>query len=339
MKAFQTLAAAFAIALFASCQTIPDRPAPERFSYSEPHMGTLMRITLFAESAEEADAAARAAFDRIAELNTIFSDYDRESELMRLCQAPPNTPVPVSDDLFTVLDRAQELARQSDGAFDITIGPLVRLWRTARREQSLPATEAIEAAKKRGGWQKLRLDRDAQTATLLQSDMQLDLGGIAKGYAADEALSALRKRGIDRALVAAAGDIAAGDPPPHAAGWRVAIESVDPSNHGPAGIVVLKNQAISTSGDTEQFLEADGVRYSHIVHPETGLGLTRRLGVTVIAPDATTTDSLATLVSVLGPERGLPFIESLPDTEAFIVESTSNGRIPYRSSKFPINNP
>jgi len=174
------------------------------------------------------------------------------------------------------------------------------------------------------GWQKLRLDAQTRTVTLLVPNMRLDLGGIGKGYAADEALRVLKSRGLDRALVAASGDIAVGNPPPNERGWRVGISGINARTNA-TRTVLLRNAGISTSGDTEQYIEIDGVRYSHIVNPATGLGLTERIQATVIGPDATTTDSLDTTVSVLGVTRGLALIESLPRTAALIV-TKENGR-------------
>jgi thiamine biosynthesis lipoprotein len=169
------------------------------------------------------------------------------------------------------------------------------------------------------GWQKVRLDPPARTVTLLAPNMRLDLGSIGKGYAADQALRILKDRGINRALVAASGDIAIGDPPPGQRGWKVAIASFGGATNQAPQTLLLHNAGISTSGDTEQFIEIKGVRYSHIVDPTTGLGLTQRIQATVVGPDATTTDSLDTTVSLLGVQRGLALIKSWPRTAALIV--------------------
>lgn len=306
----------------------------KRYVFSEPHMGTLMQITLFAEDEENAAAAAEAAFQRIEELNSILSDYDSESELMRLARHPAGTAVEVSDDLFEVLFRAQEVAVATEGVFDVTSGPLVRLWREARRQEALPDKAAIREAKAVVCHRNVRLDAAGKTVTLLAPGMQIDLGGIAKGYAADEALKVLRDRGVSRALVAAAGDIAAGDPPPASDGWRIGIASLDTGEAGARRTILLQNRAVSTSGDTEQFVEIDGVRYSHIVNPGTGVGLTTRIGVTVVAADATAADSLSTAVSIMGSDKGLALIESIPGTEALIQTEGPAGTETVASSGF-----
>jgi Membrane-associated lipoprotein involved in thiamine biosynthesis len=259
-------------------------------------MGVPVRLTVYAPSEATARTACRAAFDRFAALEDVMSDYRPTSELMRLCANAGQGPQPVSDDLWRVLERAQRLARLSDGAFDVTVGPLVRLWRVARKTARLPDAPALAEAKARVGWRKVRLDPEKRTVALETPGMQLDLGGIAKGFACDEAQKALRAHGVDRALVEAGGDIVVSGPPPGADGWRV--------DAGGGETRVLVNGAISTSGDTEQFVEIGGVRYSHVVDPRTGLGLTSRVAVTVIAPDGLTSDSLSTALGVLGEPQG-----------------------------------
>ena len=189
-------------------------PALTRYTFSEPHMGTRFRIIVYAPDQDTARKAAKDAFARIASLDATMSDYDPTSELMRLCAKAGGPPVPVSAELFFVLSRAQEVSRQSDGAFDVTVGPVVKLWRQARKLRKLPDPEQLAEARALVGWRNVRLDKDKRTVQLLKAGMQLDLGGIAKGYAADEALAVLKKHGLDRALVAAGGDIAVSGPPP-----------------------------------------------------------------------------------------------------------------------------
>ena len=290
----------------------------KRYEFEQPHMGTLFKITLYASNESSARIASDAAFSKVASLDRIMTDYDVESELMRLCRQPINTPVQVSEDLFTVLEESLRIARASDGAFDPTIGPVIRLWRRARRQGILPTPEQIQHAQNSVGWQKLILDASTRTVTLLALDMQLDLGGIAKGYAADKALAVLRENGITRALVAASGDIAAGDPPPGSRGWRVSIGTPYSSN-ALSKTFLLNNAAVSTSGDTEQFVVIGGKRYSHIVDPHTGIGLTNQLQVSVWARHATLSDAFATTVCVLGESKGFRLINSQPDMTAIAI--------------------
>ena len=299
-----------------------DRPLT-RFEFAQPHMGTMFKIVLYAPDSTLATQAASAAFDRIAALDNTMSDYKPESELMRLCQAAGGPPVKASEDLFQVLAAAQELSARSDGAFDITVGPVVRLWRRARRRHELPDPDRLAKARALVSYRNLVIDPRLHTAQLLTPGMLLDLGGIGKGYAADQALAVLKREGIQSALVAAAGDIACGVPPPGHSGWRIEIGSPTPSTHFPGNgtrYLLLHEAAVSTSGDAEQHLDLDGQRYSHIVDPATGMALTGRRSVTVVAPRGITADSYATAVCVLGPQRGLELIDATEGTSALVVE-------------------
>jgi thiamine biosynthesis lipoprotein len=302
------------------CRSTPEPQNLARYDFTSPHMGTLFKISLLAADKSQAKSAADAAFQRIAELDNIMSDYQADSELMTLCDKPYGKPVVVSEDLFAVLQQAQKISDISNGAFDVTVGPYVRLWRFARKRKTLPTPEEIATAGKSVGYQKLRLSARDRAVTLLAPNMKLDLGGIAKGYAADQALKLLKLAGFGRALVAASGDLAAGSPPPGKAGWRVGITDIDVRDDQVGRTILLRNAGISTSGDTEQFVEIGGVRYSHIVDPHTGLGLTNRIQASIVARSSTTTDALATTICVLGAERGLKLIDKLPRTAAFVLE-------------------
>jgi len=331
------------MALLSSCRSNgpkgPDEVAShpghlQRFEFKQPHMGTLFTITLYAPDETRALEASEAAFAKIAALERVMTDYDPESELMRLCQKPVGQPVRVSDELFEVLQKGQRLAEMTDGAFDVTIGPVVRLWRRARRTETLPSPEMLAKARAVVGYQKLRLNPAAKTVTLSAPNMQLDLGGIAKGYAADKALELLKSHGLSCALVAASGDIAIGDPPPGKKHWAVGIGAPDSHQGGLAKNLLLRNAAVSTSGDTEQFVEIEGKRYSHIVDPRTGLGLTERLQVTIFGSRATDTDSFATAVSILGVKRGLELVESQRGMAALILRLEGNKPEVFESRRF-----
>lgn len=267
-------------------------------------MGVPTRIVVYAQSPETARDAAAEAFERIGELDQVMSDYRSDSELMRLCAAPAGTPVPLSDDLFRALSVSQDLTRASGGEFDVTIGPAVALWRRARKTHQLPSESEVAGAKALVGADLLTLDRtaDPPTATLAKPGMRLDLGGIGKGFAAQAAVDLLVARGHPRCLVALAGDIAVGDPPPGAEGWRIQLPR-PAGDSGGKGCILLRNAAVSTSGDTEQFVEIGGRRYAHILDPRTGLGLTECRTATVVAPRGELSDALATIACILPPER------------------------------------
>ncbi len=274
----------------------------EKFQYSELHMGVRVSITLYASSQTKAEAAAKSAFERFAELEAIMSDYRADSELMRLCAKAGQGGVEVSAELFAVLERAKELSTKTSGAFDVTCGPVVSLWRQARQNGVLPDAELLAEARALVGYELMNLNKSNLTVTLDVPGMRLDLGGIAKGYACDAAILALKQHGVESAMIEAGGDIAVSNPPPNKEGWEIAVRGLEHVRSAP---LILDNAGLSTSGDTEQFVEIDGVRYSHIVDPRTGIGLTNRVQATVIAKDATTSDSLATALCVLGGDPGL----------------------------------
>ena len=165
--------------------------------------------------------------------------------------------------------------------------------------------------------------------------MKLDLGGIAKGYAADQVLAVLKKHGLPRALVVAGGEVVVGSPPPNAEAWVVGIAPLDDPLSKPRHQFLLHDAGVSTSGDTEQYVEIGGKRYSHIVDPHTGLGLVGRSSVTVVAPDGLTADSLTKVVAVLGPEKGFPIIEETPGVAGFMVRKTERGEETFVSPRFP----
>lgn len=280
-------------------------------------MGVQARLVLYAADSTRARDAAVAAFDRIAELDGIMSDYRGDSELMRLCERASTGPVPVSRDLFAVLSLAQRLSEQSDGAFDVTIGPLVRLWREARRSGRLPDPSRLEEARTRVGRHLMILDLTDRTVELLEPGMLLDLGGIAKGYAADAAVDAMRRHGIRSALVEFGGDVVAAGRPPGTDGWPVSA----PLAPADSAAWTIVNEAISTSGDTQQFVEIAGVRYSHVVDPRSGVGLTSRAAATVIAPNGALSDALATTLSIMDSDAGRELLRRhYPEVIAFVRE-------------------
>jgi thiamine biosynthesis lipoprotein len=267
-----------------------------RFSFERPLMGT--RFSIICHGADEAAAkvAAEEAFAVGEGVNAVASDYLPDSELMRLPAG--GGAVVVSPLLAELLDVSRELAERGDGAFDPTLGPLSRLWRESRRSGTLPDAGKLAEARAASGWQALQVDAKARTVRLMKPGMQLDLGGIAKGFAADRMFEVMKKRGFASTCIAAGGDVRLGDPPPGKTGWKVGLKSFDPAT--PEEVVELSNCAVSTSGDLHQFVEIGGKRYSHIVDPRTGLGLTERIAVSVIAPTATLSDALATACCVTG---------------------------------------
>ncbi|MFP6899435.1 MAG: FAD:protein FMN transferase [Opitutales bacterium] len=290
----------------------------ERLVFVEKLMGADFRIVVYAKEEKLARAAVTAAFEEVQRLNDILSDYEAESELSQLSETSGSGKiVPISEDLWTVLSAAQNLSKQTEGAFDVTVGPCVRLWRIARFRKTMPDPEKLEQVRKAMGFRHLKLFPNRRSARLGVANMILDLGGIAKGYAADRALAILRNRGIGSALVDAGGDLALGDPPPGRKGWRIEIGG---RKHPDLPIPELANCAVATSGDVEQFVEVDGKRYSHIIEPRTGIGLTTQLQVTVVAKSGMQADSLASALTVLGPNKGSALVKTLPGVQAYFVQ-------------------
>jgi thiamine biosynthesis lipoprotein len=280
-------------------------------------MGMAVRVVLYAPSDSAARRAGHAAFRKMADLEAILSSYRDSSELNRLSRRSGTGPVPVSEPLFTVLRHAQRLARQSDGAFDATAGPFLALWAEARRRGTLPDSSARRRAAARVGWRQVALNERRRTVRLRADRMQLNVGGIAKGFILDRALDTLAAEGISRAMIEAGGDLVVSAPPPGTEGWNVRLPGAGPN--GTTRTVRLHHAAVATSGATEQFVEIDGTRYSHVVDPRTGLGLTHRLLVTVVADRGVAADGLATTVGVLGTEAGRAFLDAhYPSTTAYV---------------------
>ncbi len=296
-------------------------------------MGTAFHIVLYSAEEATANRAFGEAFARIAELDQALSNYKPDSELNRLCRGAPHGDwVRVSQDLWRVLHASDGLSRATDGAFDVTVGGVTKLWRRARRREALPDASQLREALASVDYRLIDYDPSQHSVRLGRAGMQLDLGGIAKGYAADEALATIRSLGITRALVNGGGDLAAGEPPPGETGWRVGIASLDPDQPAPRH-ARLANMAIATSGDARQFVEIGGVRYSHIIDPRTGLGVTQRSSVTVAAARCIDADGWASALSVLGP-AGMELIEKRDGIEAQVIFAKDDELIEIESSGF-----
>ena len=318
------------IGFFITSSTVLLSQSLDRFEYSEPKMGTEFRLVLYAPSQEKADQAAQAAFDRVDALNKILSDYDPSSELSRLSMtAGTGQKTMVGKDLWTVLTLAQSIAKKSKGAFDVTIGPLSKLWRRAIRQKAFPDNFAVAAAKEKVGYKQLKLDAKTNSVTLTKEGMRLDLGGIAKGYTVDAIWDVLKGHGIQNALIDGGGDIYAKGSPPDSQGWKVKMlsrktrtpsldffeeETKDWSKKREQELVVyLENAAIASSGDIYKFLDFNGLKYSHIINPKTGLGLTHNEIVNIKAPNCALADALASALSVLNIKKGKRLMKKFPD--------------------------
>lgn len=288
----------------------------KRFTYTHPQMGTRFRIVLYAQNEAIAQQASDLAFKRLDSLNQLLSDYLPNSELNILGRhSGSKTPLAVSEELWQILRQSKQLSKQSRGAFDVTIGPLSQLWRKAFRKSEFPDQAIVMAAKKRVNYRYLKPSKSDYSVRLKKVNMQLDLGGIAKGYAADEMMKSLEREGINSALIDAGGDILLSGPPPDKEGWTIRVQD------GPTTKpLLLHHCAIATSGDTYQFLRWKGKKYSHIIDPRSGYGLTHSLQITVIAPTGSLADGLASTLSVLGQKKGERWIRRFKDCSVTYVE-------------------
>ena len=287
-------------------------------------MGLPVRLVLHAPDRQTAEPAARAAFARIASLDRMMSDYRPDSELRRI-DSHAGTFVPVSAELLTVVIRALQISHATNGAFDPTIAPLVALWRESRATRQLPGPSRLAAARALVGWQQVEVDAARSSIRLRRPGMRLDLGGVAKGYILQEALRTLREGGLPRALVAAGGDIVVGDAPPGRQGWQVDAPGADATFAARASR--LTNAALATSGSSVQFVEINGVRYSHIVDPRTGLGVTSDREARVIAADAALADGLATALTILNTEDRMTLQARFPEAMVSLTDSDRNPRL------------
>ena len=286
-----------------------------RFGAEEPHVGTLVRIDAYVPADAGPPQIFRAVFDRVAELEMIFSTYRPDSELRQLEVRAWRHAVPVSGELSELLGRALELARASGGAFDPTLGRATRLVRASGWGREGPASAALEEALLESGWQHVEIRGSPPTTYLSDRGLAMDLGGIAKGYIADQALAELARLGVERAIVAVAGDIAIGDPPPGEAGWTIALDAVGRRGTSERSLV-LRNAGVSTSGSRERYYLRSGQRCSHIFAVGSPCALPAS-AVSVVAKDAALADGLATALAAAGPERSERLLQQYPQAHAY----------------------
>lgn len=297
----------------------------QKYTFTRKEMGSPFTVTIYTADSVGAARAAGRAFTEVSRLNLIFSDYLDSSELNRLSYTGGTGKyIQVSPELFDMLRRSVEASRMSGGAFDITVGPLVAIWRQARRDGKFPSGKARRQAKRAVGYRFIHLDTTRSAAMLEKSGMRLDLGGIAKGYAAQAALDVVRREGFHSAMVNAGGDLALGDPPPGRPAWRIGISIPETYDEIMQKNMLVENRAVATSGDIYQYFEWKGKRYSHIINPKTGYGVTRRRNVTVIAADGAVADWLASACSVLSIPAALRLAGQIPGAAVLIAEKQGN---------------
>jgi len=287
------------------------------FRQSRILMGTSVEVTVSQVDSKAAEEAIEAAFQEVERINRLMSHYRPDSEVSQITHHAGKKEVRVSPENLEVIERALYFSRLSDGAFDITIGPVFRLWNF--REGKIPDRETLRDQLKRVDYRKIKADRSRSTVYLADPRMELDLGAIAKGYAVDRACGVLQKRGVENFLVNAGGDLKVGGEKEKGVPWTIGVQHPRlPSEI--IGKLQPKNSGVATSGDYEKSFVKDGERYHHILVPSTGMPARECQSVTILAPSAMDADALATAVFVLGPKKGVALVEKMPAVHAIIVD-------------------
>lgn len=310
--------------LLTSC-TSPSSPG-NIFKDTRVMMGTVVSISVVADDKPRADAAIKAAFDELDRLEKMMSVQFPDSAVSEINRNAGKSAVKVPSEIMEVLAQAKEVNRLSSGLFDVTIGPLVNLWGIETKDKYVPGAREIAAVLPLCGFDNLSIDTGAATVFLKKPGMAIDLGGIAKGYAADRAVEVLQRMGIRGGVIAVAGDIRTIGTKPGGKPWRIGIQHPRDKEKLLAsleftGDLTDNRQAVSTAGDYERSFMKDGTRYHHILDPRTGFPSSTCRSATVVAPKGLITDPLSTAVFLLGPEAGMALVEKMPGVEAIIVDN------------------
>jgi FAD:protein FMN transferase len=292
-------------------------------------MGTEVRVLLWDDDPDEGKQLVEQVFEETARIDRLMSTYIEDSRISDINRRAADEPVVAGDELFTLIRRSLDISVLTLGAFDITYDSVGQFydWHTHQR----PSDETVAAERKFIDYHLVQLDQAAGTVRFLQKGVRINLGGIAKGYVVERGVDILRAKGIEHAIVTAGGDSRLlgdrrGQP------WMVGIR--DPRKEGKVAISLpLQDEAISTSGDYERFFIENGVRYHHIIQPKTGMPATGVHSATVIGPDAVLTDALSTSVFVMGVDKGLTLISTLPDYESIVIDA--DGKIYYSDGLEP----
>ena len=308
-------------------------PAQKKYIFEQPEMGSPFTITIYAQDSLQAATLAILAFGLADSLNFILSDYIDSSEINCLSRrSGAGVYIPVSEPLFHIVQEAQKASELSKGAYDITVGPVIKLWRKARKIGALPNLDSLKIAMQKVGYKYIHLDTIHNSIWLEKKGMQLDVGGLGKGFVAQAALDFIMKNGCRKVMVNAGGKIVTGDAPGNQHGWLIGINAPEEKEDILPRMLSLHNTAVSTSGDLYQNVKIDGRTYSHIVNPKTGIGLTHSTNVTAIAPDGTTADWLSTACSILTAKEAMRLIKKV-NNAALLITEKKGIKIEKRSSK------
>jgi thiamine biosynthesis lipoprotein len=295
--------------------------------FSSSKMGSPFNIIIVSADSVQAAVLAERSFSLVDSFNHIYSDYDTSSELSKFNSFAGKGNQKVSPALWELFLRAKTAWQKSMGAYDVTVGPLSLLWRKSRRGKTFPSMTMINEKKKLTGFKRLQMDPAQHTIALTKTGMHIDFGGIAKGYIAQKIIDFLRNNGITQALVDAGGDMVMSDAPPASNGWTVGVNIPETTEELLPEKLSLFNKAVATSGDAFQFIEHNGIKYSHIIDPRTGYGIASQRNVTVIANNGADADWLATACSILSIPESKKLAVSM-HAELLITE-LKDGKVVY----------
>ena len=301
-----------------------------KFSYSEMKMGSAFNLIIVSADSNKANHLARKSYELVDSLNHIFSNYDSSSELSKINASAGLLPYKMSTAMLDLVQKSQYAYIQSKGAYDISIGPLSSLWRNARKAKLFPEASTVLATKKLVGLNQVKINKRLGTIFLPNANMQLDFGGIAKGYIAQWVINFLKANGIQQALVDAGGDIVMSGPPLNQQGWLIGVNLPETTDQLLNKKLQLSNCSVATSGDVFQFIEYKGVKYSHIINPLTGYGVTNLRNVTIVAKTGATADWLATACSILPIKEAKQL--AISHQAALLITTLKNGKLVFEAS-------
>ena len=301
-----------------------------KFSYSEMKMGSAFNLIIVSADSNKANHLARKSYELVDSLNHIFSNYDSSSELSKINASAGLLPYKMSTAMLDLVQKSQYAYIQSKGAYDISIGPLSSLWRNARKAKLFPEASTVLATKKLVGLNQVKINKRLGTIFLPNANMQLDFGGIAKGYIAQWVINFLKANGIQQALVDAGGDIVMSGAPLNQQGWLIGVNLPETTDQLLNKKLQLSNCSVATSGDVFQFIEYKGVKYSHIINPLTGYGVTNLRNVTIIAKTGATADWLATACSILPIKEAKQL--AISHQAALLITTLKNGKLVFEAT-------
>lgn len=301
-----------------------------KFSYSEMKMGSAFNLIIVSADSNKANHLARKSYELVDSLNHIFSNYDSSSELSKINASAGLLPYKMSTAMLDLVQKSQYAYIQSKGAYDISIGPLSSLWRNARKAKLFPEASTVLATKKLVGFAQIKINKRLGTIFLPNANMQLDFGGIAKGYIAQWVINFLKANGIQQALVDAGGDIVMSGAPLNQQGWLIGVNLPETTDQLLNKKLQLSNCSVATSGDVYQFIEYKGVKYSHIINPLTGYGVTNLRNVTIVAKTGATADWLATACSILPIKEAKQL--AISHQAALLITTLKNGKLVFEAT-------